>query len=495
MMTALAQNPNPIVTVQVSTVLAPTPPDYQQSGCMVTFGGTSLQAGEVATLTQYEDLEDYIVPSLAVETATWATNVATITFVENLSQALQDTTSPVAMIFTGFTPSVWNGTFECTVTGPDTVTFPLLTDPAAATVMGSMQLLASNTLNAQAATFYSQGTKIPVDILELGPQGSSIQDEISTFETWLTANPLTYYGYLMPGDWGLPVNIPDELELFNQFVNPEAMTYFWLTLTPQAVGLIPPTCKSVVQLVEAPGVSSQRQVTPGNTYNEFTIAGMFYWAMQYKATSITPISPMCFKYIYGVTPFPTGGTVTINGQPMTYAAFLQMCKAKFVNYIQAGAEGGVAFTDVYQGVTADGFDYFNWWWTIDWVQINANIDLSNAIINGSNNPLAPLIYNQPGINRLQAVLAARMKIGITFGMVTGIVVQTAYNTQALSQAIALGVFTNRCDVNAIPFAAYAVANPSHYGIGEYDGLSTLFIPARGFVHILVQVVATDIVTV
>jgi hypothetical protein len=49
-------------------------------------------------------------------------------------------------------------------------------------------------------------------------------------------------------------------------------------------------------------------------------------------------------------------------------------------------------------------------------------------------------------------------------------------------------------VNAVPFIPYSIQNPSDYSNGEYDGLSTLFIPSRGFVHILVQVVATDIVT-
>jgi len=46
----------------------------------------------------------------------------------------------------------------------------------------------------------------------------------------------------------------------------------------------------------------------------------------------------------------------------------------------------------------------------------------------------------------------------------------------------------------VPFLAYSQQNPADYGVGEYDGLSTLFIPSRGFVHILVVVTATNIVT-
>jgi hypothetical protein len=37
-------------------------------------------------------------------------------------------------------------------------------------------------------------------------------------------------------------------------------------------------------------------------------------------------------------------------------------------------------------------------------------------------------------------------------------------------------------------------NPSDYKEGEYDGLSTIFIPRRGFIHILITIVASQIVT-
>jgi hypothetical protein len=206
--------------------------------------------------------------------------------------------------------------------------------------------------------------------------------------------------------------------------------------------------------------------------------------MNFRATAVTRVAPMCFKYIYAVTPYPLQ-----NNGPL-----LLSFKENFINYIQTGSEGGINYTDVYQGVTADGFDYFNWWWTIDWVQININLDLTNAIINGSNNPLAPLYYDQPGINTLEAVLAQTMKNGGSFGMVNGLVVQTELNSPDLATAIAAGTYAGQCNVNAVPFIDYSIQNPSDYGQGEYDGLSTLFIPARGFVHILVQVVATDIVT-
>jgi hypothetical protein len=173
---------------------------------------------------------------------------------------------------------------------------------------------------------------------------------------------------------------------------------------------------------------------------------------------------------------------------------LRAFKSANTNYISTGAEGGISFTMVYEGVTLDGHDYFNWWYTIDWVQIEVNLNLSNAIINGSNNPLAPLYYNQDGINFLETVLFSTMQDASTFGMVLGKIEMTGYDGPDLGAAIAGGQFAGKCNVNAVPFLNYTLANPGDYKIGEYDGLSTLFIPARGFIHILVNVVATDLVS-
>lgn len=481
---AIYQDPNAIVTVQVTTILAPAPQNFQQSGVLVSFGGTTVEPNTTSLLTQFADLAPLLQPFSAIESIVWDTGVVTVTTTDPLPVNIT-TGSIVQIVITGVIPAPYNGAFTATVTGANEFTYPLVADPGGpGNVLGAQfQTYAVSQLNAQAATFFRQGSGTTCYILELGYQ-PLFAAEITAMEDWLNLNPLQYYGYLMPDYWGLAANIPAALPLYQQFTNPEAMTYFWTTIELAAVGLIPKTVKSVVQMVEAPTVQAARNATNPGNYAEFTLASMFFWAMQYQATSVTPVAPMCFKYVYGVTPYPQQG----NGPRLV------SFKNNFVNYIQTGAEGGIAFTNVYQGVTADGMDYFNWWWTVDWIQINANIDLTNAIINGSNNPLAPLYYNQPGINYLQAVLAGTMTRAGGFGLVNGLVVQTELTSSQLQTAISAGAYTGQCNVNAVPFIPYSQQNPSHYGEGEYDGLSTLFIPSRGFVHILVVVVATDIVT-
>lgn len=561
-MAGLAAAPNPIVTVNVSTVLAPFTPTYQQTGALVSFGGTSLTPNSSSFLTQFSDLAPLIRMGGSITAASWAGATGTITAgTYNSSTGLITFTAtgtlPVSspnsfqVVISNVVPAAYNGTYTATVTNTTTFTVPIIANPgsfvtsgnwnygqvtatingtlptyvtngstinlningllpiaydgpvtatvvsstsinwplaanpgtATVPVAGTWQITNSISINAQASTWFRQGSGVGVYVLELGYQ-PIFSAEITALETWLTNSPLSYYGYLLPAHWGSVTNIPAALQLYEQFEDPEAMTYFWTTIDLGAVGMIPNTVKCVIQLVESPGVANIRKTSNVGNYTEFTLAAMFFWGLQFKATSVTRVSPMCFKYVYGVTPYPTSG----NGP--TLVTF----KTNNVNYIQTGAEGGIAFTNVYQGVTADGRDYFNWWWTIDWIQIQINIDLSNAIINGSNNPLAPLYYSQPGINQLQAVLAGTMQRGVGYGMVLGVVNQTEYISSDLTAAISQGIFTGICNVNAVPFISYAQQNPSDYGTGEYDGLSTLFIPARGFVHVLVQVVATNIVT-
>jgi hypothetical protein len=263
------------------------------------------------------------------------------------------------------------------------------------------------------------------------------------------------------------------------------MTYFWLTVTPATLNVLDATYKCVIQFVEAPSVTDTTQPNISNPNGEFTCAAMFYNAISFKASSVNPVAPMAFKYVYGVTAYPTQNMSTI----------LLQFKSTFTNYVATGAEGGIAYTILYQGVTRDGFDYFNWWWTIDWVQININLNLSNAIVNGSNNALAPLYYNQSGINFLETVLYGTMRTASIFGMVVGQIVMTNLDTPILVDNINQGVYSGQCNVNAVPFANYTTANPGDFRIGEYDGLSALFIPARGFIHIQVSIVASSLVTV
>lgn len=482
LVTQFSTDPNAVVTVKVSIVEAPTPNSYQQTGALVSFGSTELVAPDTALLTQLSDLTPLLEPAMAVTNIAWASSVATATLAApgNTDITVGDV---VPMVLSGFTPAGYNGSYQCTFTAATTFTFPLTTNPGTVTVEGTATPQATIELQQMATTYFAQGNMGGPYVLELGYQ-TSFANKVTALNSWLTSNPFTIYGFLLPREWGVSVvNITAIENLLKQHQNPEAMVYFWLTVTPTTMSTLGPTYKNVVQLVEAPSLTDPLQANLTATDGEFTLAALLYNAITYRPSNTNRVAPMCFKYLYGVTMYPQK-----NNGPL-----LQSFKAANTNYVTNGAEGGIAFNMVYQGVTLDGHDYFNWWWTIDWVQINVNLDLSNAIINGSNNPLAPLYYNQDGIDQLQTVLVGTMGDAQTFGLALGRIVSTQLDGPILQQAISAGKYAGACDVNAVPFINYSLTNPGDYKIGEYDGLSCLFIPARGFVHILVNVVATDLV--
>jgi hypothetical protein len=464
---------------------------------LATNPGPVTQEGEAAfpSMLQYP---------MQLSAMTWAAGVVTATTTIPIpGAAIGDLLS---LVITGAAPAAYNGLQKCTVTGASAFTYPATVNPGTATTMGSAVWHSVIELQQMATTYFGQGNAIGPWVLELGYQ-NSINNKVTALENWLAQNPLTIYGFLMPREFGSDVNaLPpwagypapyppptSFMGMLKQYQAPEKMEYFWVTVTSQTMRTLDPTYKDVIKLVEAPVLNDPLAVPPGsssgysNTIDpegEFTLAALFYNALAFRPSNTNRISPMAFKYVYGVTQYPQR-----NNGPL-----LVSFKQAYTNYITTGAEGGISFTMVYEGVTADGHDYFNWWYTIDWVQIEINLNLSNAIINGSNNPLAPLYYNQDGINYLQTVLYNTMVSASTFGMVLGKIQMTTYDGPDLTNSINGGEFAGMCDVNAVPFLNYTLANPGDYKIGEYDGLSTLFIPARGFIHILVNVVATDLVS-
>jgi len=541
--TQFSTDPNAIVTVHVSIIEAPTPINYQRTGAFVSFGATTLPVGDTQLLTQLADLAipplenpagAPILPSpLPVSSVAWSAGTATVTLPTPIRFGVAGDIIP--MVLAGFVPigPSLNGLKNCTIVDTTHFTFPAATDPTPVTTQGTYYPHMCVELSQMATSFFAQGNEVGVWVLELGYDNNP-DNNVVAFENWLNENPLTIYGFLMPRRFGcdkfilgtaaVPLAFTNLLKRYEAPSN--TMEYFWLTVSsgdtngsqplytdityknlfyPGQLGSggtkgIGSSFKDVIQMVESPalqdptlihvpasGIDPERYDIPNflDHEGEFTMAAMFYNALAFRPSNTNRITPMAFKFMYGVTEYPQKHN----------APLLRDFKSANTNYISTGAEGGISFTMVYEGVTLDGHDYFNWWYTIDWIQIEVNLNLSNAIINGSNNPLAPLYYNQDGINYLELVLFHTMQSAQTFGMVLGKIEMTGYDGPDLTAAINGGQFAGKCNVNAVPFLNYTLANPGDYKIGEYDGLSTLFIPARGFIHILVNVVATDLVSI
>jgi hypothetical protein len=255
-------------------------------------------------------------------------------------------------------------------------------------------------------------------------------------------------------------------------------TYFFTTMTNANYTSFPATLKSVFGVIEAPAVSSAVNLHA----TEFSAASPFFVALNYSPSSTNKVTPFQFSFLFGVTAYPPAG----NG------ALFAAWKAAGVNIVGTGAEGGISNTILFWGTTMDSRP-FNYWYSVDWAQINIQLDIANAVINGSNDPINPLYENQDGINRLQAVGAGTLSRGISYGLVFGKVEQTALDTAPFLQAFDNGAYAGKAVINAVPFPLYYAANPSNYRLGIYGGFSVVYTPQLGFNQIIFNVNVTDFV--
>lgn len=461
---------NQIVTVNVSVTNAPSPSNLQQQGALISQGATTLSSGQRALLTQASDLTALLAADLSVATISWSSGVVTVTTTAPLPAWLTDG-GLYGIEFTttlkGFTPAGYNGQVLATSTGLSSFTFPLAVNPGADSVEGTYSI--TDELVSMVNTFFSQGGSQSVYVLELGAASASAN--MTTLETYITNNPGFFYSYLVPRSWDQGTNSEAPMAaLLALFESTTSKTYFWITSSTGTYSRYTALQKDAIVLIEAPNLP----------LGEFSMAAPFWKSLSYRPSGTNRVTPFAFSFLFGVTPYPTQG----NGP------LLATLKAANVNVIGLGAEGGLTNTILFWGTTKDGKD-FTFWYSVDWIQINLDLNLANAIINGSNNPVNPLYYNQAGINRLATVAAATIQTAITDGLAIGDVALTELDPATFLQQLDNGNFAGENVVNAIPFLAYTLANPSDYGIGKYAGLSAVYIPSRGFVQIIFNLNVTD----
>lgn len=538
---------NPIVVVNVAVQVAPAPSKLQKSGAFISAGGTITSPGTLTLLTQSSSLAALLVQPAPISNIGWANGEATVltTNPHNL---------PIGQILmltvAGASPSGYNGTFACLVTGPTAFTYPLPISPGGETVPGTWVNAEAASLAQRNTTFFAQGTAQPVTVLEVGAVDAG--HGVVFLSEWIAQNPNTFYSYLVPRFWDAS---PTFLSFLAGFEAPTSRTYFFVTTTLQNYALYA-DMKDVVWLIEAPVYG----VWPANAL------GSLNWstgvATATTATShgvavgnwfqLTGSSPAGWNGWFLAQPGTTGNTLVFNVAtnpgaetalgtlvaslysstgiganefslaaefrvtlnyapssnnqvtPLNYAfvfgvtAFPTQNNASLINTILSangnlvgtGAAGGISGTVVAGGQTGDG-NPFKYWYSVDYTQINLAVNLTAALINGANNPSNPVDYNQNGINTLQRAAVATMSQGISSGLVLNAIQQTTLAASDLAQALNLGTYNANTLVNADPFAAYTSENPNDYSAGIYNGITVVYTPLRGFEAITVNVTVSS----
>ena len=459
-----------IVQVNVSTVSAPVPSGQQKLGALISQGATTTAANAKTLLSAVGDLTALLKGALPLTSITWLASVATATTTAPHGFVTSDT---LTLTIAGATPSTYNGTFLCTVTGASTFTYPLVSNPGGATsVPGTYTPEDVSELVAMNTTFFAQGSQQGVWVLELGAGNAA--DGVTALSAYITTNTINglgpFYSYLVPRPWA---SEPTFVSLVATFETAISRTYFYTTVTNGNYASFTNAMKSVKSLVEAPGIPA----------TEFSIGAWMQNELSRSPSSTSRVPPAAYTFLFGVTPYPQAGN----------AALLATYAAANVNVVGTGAEGGISDDILLYGTTEDGKDS-TYWYSVDWVTINADLAISNAVINGSNNTSNPLYYNQDGINRLQAVVASTMGAGVANGLVLGQVIQTELDQTTFITNLENGLYDGLTVVNAVPFLSYVRVNPNDFPAGLYGGITSAYVPNRGFLHIIYNVVVANFPT-
>ena len=426
-----------IVNVEVSQQVAPAPSTLQGTGAFISQGATTLPVGTVGLLTQLSSLSSILTGSVTIDTIVWSAGTVTVVTTAPHGIPSGDT---IPMIISGCTPTGYNGTFAATYVSSTSFTYPLAVNPGIISTKGVVTLEDVQELVAMNNTFFAQGGNLAVYVLELGV-GTPAQG-VTALTAYLMNPEIRMYSYLLPKTWDTESTMQD---LATEYNGTTAQVYFYVTTT-LATYTSWEGIKSVFAVVQSPSAP----------ITEFSASAMFRVTLAYNPSASNLAHPLSFSYIYGVTAY----TLT-NTQQTTL-------KAAGVNWVGTGAEGGISNTIIFWGTFMD-LSPFNYWYAVDWLAINVEVALTNAIINGSNLPTNPLYYNQNGINTLQKVAQATVNNGIAFGLIL-----------------------SPTNVAAISFITYVTQHPSDYATGTYNGLSVTFVPARGFTSITIYLTASNI---
>jgi hypothetical protein len=464
----MANPPYQIVQINVSQVSAGAPNQLQRTGAFVSVGGTTNAVNSLTLVTSTAALTAMSQPAMAITTITWSSSGGGTATVTLAAASPYVSTDVVRVVILGCSPSGYNQPLSVLATFTDSThfTYPLTPNPGSIVTPGTAQNASAVEINRMATTYFDQGNANAPYVLELGNGTNSAG--VTALDTWIQANPGTVYSFLVGNGIAMDSGYPAMVAGYTALT---AKTYFFTKMSSSSYNTFA-SAKSVFGVVFDPSV------TPNS--DEFTSAAPFYKTLNYNPSSTNRVTPTAFSIGFGVTPY--------DGSPTDYTNFL----SAGANFFGTGSEGGLSTNVLFKGTTMDKRD-FTYWFSVDWVQIHVEQDLANEIIKGSNNPLAPLYYNQPGINRLQGRAASTMGQAITNGLALGNLKLTSLPAAQFAQNFDNGDYDGQVVINAEPFTVYTAENPSDYSTGTYNGFTIVYTPARGFTSIMVGIVVTDFV--
>jgi hypothetical protein len=457
---------NNIVQLNVSQTVAPEPNLLQSKAAIVSMGGSDVPVGTVQYISNSGQIDDYIEAPYDISAISWAAGVVTIAFT-NPHGIPVGLTTPVKV--SGVTPTGYNGTFTATSFNSTTLNYALAANPGASSVLGTALIGPQLYLMAADATWWGQGdNQTGYYIFESGT--ADVGDCLDAVQTYLEANPQTIY------NWGFLPGVDADSSAYIAFaLLHNALTsiikfYLPVSSSTYATYATEDTLRNTFVMIQSPDA---------NVSTELDITSFMQYITGFNPTTTNKLPPSQYTYLDAVTAY----------KPLPQSLVDAFMDGN-INFVTTGAEGGISNTILVPGKNLDGTPA-NVGYSIDWIQINLNTDLANAVINGSNNPISPLYYNQDGINFLQQVAAITADRAIATGLALGRVIVTSLTSSDFARNLSLGLYRGNFVINAVPFSEYTALNPSDYANGLYGGFAASYVPQYGFERIVFNLNVTQ----
>jgi len=457
---------NQIVQLNVSQTVAPEPNQLQQTAAVVSMGGTEVPVGTMQYIASSADLADYITPPYDISAISWSAGVVTVDLTNSHGVPVGDTTTIVVM---GVSPAAYNGTYTATALDANSLNYSLASNPGSSTVLGTAVIGNQVYMSAFDQTWWAQGnTQAGYYIYETGTLVPA--DVYTAVDTYIDQNPLTVY------NWCFLTGMDSDASAGNTFFllynSLTALVKFYMPVRASTYANWEGfnTLRNVFLMVQSPDAAPMY---------ELDYAAFAQYMTAFNPSPTNKLPPSQYTFLDGVNAYKPLPQSLIN-------SFID----DNINFVTTGAEGGITNTILVPGKNLDGTPA-NVAFSIDWVQIHMNEDLANAVINGSNNPISPLYYNQDGINFLQQVAVNTANRAISTGLALGQVISVSLDPNEFATNISTGKYRGNFVINAVPFSIYTGQNPNHYASGIYGGLQASYVPQYGFETIIFNLNVTQ----
>lgn len=275
---------------------------------------------------------------------------------------------------------------------------------------------------------------------EHGTKDKDYTEKIEGLNTFITNNEFPCYIFLLPDGMGEDTTLGTTL--FAKYSQLQNITYFFInysgtTLNDYKISNV------FMQVKNQKAAALFVNNTVGSDLAALT-AGLFA-SYKFDLSDTNPASPFNYKTIKGIAK-----------QPLTLPVRKQMIQDS-VNYIDDVATQLVLMNGRYGDTYPIDYRYQ---WDLTSFQVAAS--LKQLILNGVNNPIYVIKYNQDGID----ILKSRVKSVLNQMISQGCVTEYAERIES-----ATGELVNIGEVSCIDFRSYIASNPEDYENEVYGGIS------------------------